>query len=77
MEREALQKELQNIIETGDDALLEALHEVAKDYDESFELSEEELKELDRRREEYLSGKGKSYTWAEAMEIVRQRTSAR
>ena len=72
METEAMRKELLTLIERGDNTLLEAIYEVVKDYNESFELSEEELKELDRRRERYLSGESKSYTWEEAKEIIRQ-----
>ncbi len=69
MEREALQKELQNIIANGDDNLLETLCEVAKEYNQ---MPEERMRLVLQERENYLNGKGKSYTWEEAKAIVRK-----
>lgn len=68
MEREALQKELLNIIANCDDVLLETLRDVAKEYNE---IPEERMKLILQERENYYNGKGKSYSWEEAKAIVR------
>ena len=69
MEREALQKELQNIITNGDDNLLETLCEVAKEYSE---MPEERMRLILQERENYINVKEKSYSWEEAKAIVRK-----
>ena len=72
METETMRKELQNIIANGNDELIARLYDAAKEYSDGFKLPEEELKELNRRRERYLSGESKSYTWEESKQLIRQ-----
>ncbi|MDQ2752908.1 MAG: hypothetical protein M3R72_07780 [Bacteroidota bacterium] len=49
---------MQNIIKNGDDALLETLCEVAKEYKE---IPEENVRLILQERENYLNGKEKLY----------------
>ena len=65
--------ELKNLIsesvKSADIGLLQYIAEAIKNYDlnkspESV-LTKAQIKELDRRRERYLAGEGKSYTWDE------------
>lgn len=72
METDIMRKELQNMIANGDDELIADLYDIAKEYNDNFRLSDEEMKELDKRRERYLSGESKSSTWEEAKQAIRQ-----
>jgi len=40
------------------------------DYD--FEMTEEDIKELDERRRKRLSGESKPYTWEEAKALLKK-----
>lgn len=70
METEAIGKELLEAIDNSDDDLLEKIQEVIKEHNE---IPEEQMKLIMKERENYLNGKGKSYSWEEAKEIVRSR----
>ena len=72
METEIMRKELREAIDNGDDALVEAIYEMLKDY-ETDEITEEEIKELDELRRKRISGESKTFTWEEAKEIIQQR----
>ena len=70
METEAIRKELREIIDNGDDDLLQKIFEVIKEHNQ---IPEERMKIIMQEREEYLNGKGKSYSWEEAKAIVRSK----
>lgn len=57
---------LQAYIDQADDRLVKMLFAVAKEYMEDYEnieLSEDDLKLLEERRNNRLSGKSKTYNW--------------
>lgn len=64
-----LKKKLTKAInEIEDEQFLEALHTIvsSKQEDEMiYELSAAQKKELDKRKANHLSGKSRSYSWAE------------
>lgn len=70
METEAMRKELRELIETGNDALIASLYEAVKDYDD---IPEDRMRLIMQEREDYINGKGTSYSWEEAKAIVRSR----
>ena len=41
-----------------------------EEYEDNYEFSKEEIAELEKDREEYLRGEGKSYTWEEVKAII-------
>ncbi len=60
-------------IESGDDKLLKLLFALAKEYvedDDSFEFTEDELKALEQRRDDRISGKSKTYSWDDAKKAI-------
>jgi hypothetical protein len=68
-----IKQKLQEYIESGDEKLLKLMYAVAKEYkedDSDSSLDDEEIRMLEERRAEYLRGKGKSYTWEEAKDII-------
>jgi putative addiction module component (TIGR02574 family) len=73
MESVTIKEKLQEYIESGDEKLLKLMYAVAKEYvedEDEYELTEEQIAELDRRRESWLSGESKGYTWEEAKKII-------
>ena len=64
-----LKKKLNKAINEIDDTqFLEALHTIVSSKQEEeliYELSTEQKKELDKRKANHLSGKSRSYSWAE------------
>ena len=72
METTDLRAALHQYIDEGDDKLLRMLYAVAKEYneEEEYEFTEEEIKELDEKVEEWRRGETKAYTWEEAKEII-------
>jgi hypothetical protein len=54
------------------------MYAVAKEYTEEedeFELTEEQVNELDRRKEAWLKGDNAGHTWADAKEVIVGRKS--
>lgn len=78
MEQILLREKLYDIIESGDKDLLESLYAFATDHranavnvmEDNPEFTQTELKEFERRREEFLSGKGISYSWDQVKEMI-------
>ena len=68
-----IRKKLINYLESADEKKVKAVYTIFKDEIEenSFQLSEEQIKILDNEREKHLSGKNKSYTWDDAKKIIR------
>ena len=73
MESVILKEKLQEYIDMGDDKLLKLMYAVAKEYieiEDEYELTEEQVAELDARREKRISGESKGYSWDEAKKII-------
>ena len=73
MESLVIKEKLQEYINLGDDKLLKLMYAVAKEYTEigdEYELTEEQIAEIDRRREKFMNGESKGYTWDEAKKII-------
>ena len=73
MENVMIKEKLQQYIDSGDEKLLKLMYAVAREYTEEedeYELTEEQIVELDRRRESWLSGESKGYSWEEAKKII-------
>jgi putative addiction module component (TIGR02574 family) len=76
MEVVTLKKIIEKSLDTNDKHLLEQLVEVIENYNRNpneIRLSEEQLKELDRRRKEYLSGKSETFSWEEIKQELREK----
>jgi hypothetical protein len=70
---ESLKEKLQEYINTGDDKLLKLLYAVAKEYthnEDEYELTDDQIAELDLRRERSFSGASKGYSWTEARKVI-------
>ncbi len=67
-----IKEKLYSYIDSGDEKLLKLLYAVAKEYSEvnEYELTEHEIRELDRRREMRLSGDSKGYSWNDAKKLI-------
>lgn len=62
MENILIKEELQKYIDAGDEKLLRLMYAVAKEYtetDDEYELNDEQIVELDRRRSMRVSGESK------------------
>ena len=73
MESVIIKEKLQEYINCGDDKLLKLMYAVAKEYtemDEDYELTEEQIMELDRRREKCINGESKGYSWSQVKKII-------
>jgi hypothetical protein len=72
MEVLIIKEQLHNVVESGDKKLLHLMYALAKEYNnkQENEFTNTELKEFETRRENHLNGTSKSYTWAEAKEII-------
>ncbi len=60
----------QRILPTEDKHLLEEPDLILKPKNQSYELSDEDIEELDQMQKEHKSGKSKSYTVAEVRKYV-------
>ncbi len=68
----ALRKKLHNYIDSIEQEKLEAIYTVLKnDMEVDSLLTSEQKKELDLRLDEYMNEKGKSYSWNEALNIIK------
>lgn len=70
----AIRNRLLSYLADADDKKVKAIYTLLEKEiieTETFVLSDEQLAILDRERELYLSGKGKSYTRLEANQIVK------
>jgi hypothetical protein len=64
-----LKKRIQTYLEVGDDKIIKAVYTLLeaqlKATETNFEFSEEQIKELNKRRKAHTSGKSKTYTLSE------------
>jgi hypothetical protein len=72
MEALLIKGQLHNVVESGDEKLLHLMYALVKEYnnEQENEFTDAELKEFETRRENHLNGNSKSYTWAQAKEII-------
>jgi len=67
----AVKEKLHDFIEHADGKKVKAMYTlVENDIEQDYEFTDEDMKELDSRWEDYLSGKTKSYTLEESKEHV-------
>jgi len=70
----AIRSSLLSYLADADDIKIKAVYTLLeKDIEEknAFTLTDEQLEILDRERELHISGKSKSYSWAEAEQIIK------
>ena len=73
MKLAAVKEKLHDYIEHADEKKVKAMFTlVENDMEPDYEFSEAELAELDRRWENYLSGKEKSYSLEDSMSNMRK-----
>jgi len=70
MESQIVKEEIHQLINEIDDiTFLKAVQTIisakVQDNSEDYELTDEEIQIVEERREEYLKGEGKNYTWEE------------
>ena len=69
----AVREKLHEYIDHADDNKVKAMFTlVENDMEPEHEFTEAELEELDKRREDYLSGKTKSIPWEESRKKIRK-----
>jgi hypothetical protein len=73
----AIRKQLINYIADADDKKIKGMYMLFEDdihnKDALFELTDEDIKILDKEREKHVQGKSKSYTWDAVKKIVRSK----
>ncbi len=73
MQTTTIRQKLHQYIDSSDEKLLKLMLALSKEYneeDEDFEFTSETIQLLDKRREDRLSGKSKTYSWEEAKDII-------
>jgi len=74
MQTTVIREKLHQYIDSSDEKLLKLMLALAKEYNDEdnfdYEFTSDEIKILDQRREDRLSGKSKTYTWEEAKDII-------
>lgn len=75
METTELKNTVIKYLENADERLLKMIKALIESYDEeggaNTALNEEQYRETDRRREEYLEDPDDTYTWEEVKENIR------
>lgn len=69
-----IRKKLINFLENADERKVKAVYTIFENEineENTFTLSEEQIKILDSEKQKHLSGKSKSYTWEDAKKIIR------
>jgi len=74
----ALKKKIHQYIDSTDDKILKVVHTIPEEHlklktKNDFELTEEDLEELDQRWDNYKKGKTKTYTLEEAKQLVNKK----
>ncbi len=74
MTSSTIRKKLMTYIADADDKKVKGLYMLVEDEitgGEKFKLSAEHLKLVEQEREKHVKGKSKSYSWAEARQMIR------
>ncbi|TAF74487.1 MAG: hypothetical protein EAZ53_08875 [Bacteroidetes bacterium] len=67
----AIQHQIINILPRVENKkILKAIHAILEQEAKPINLSQAQMDELDRREADYLSGKGKSYSWEEVEDMI-------
>jgi hypothetical protein len=64
------------IEEIDDEAFLQAVYTIVSskmEHRQEYELTDEQLQILEDRKEKYMRGEGKSYTWDEVKDRIKNR----
>ena len=61
---------IEMLLNTKKESILNKVRILLESEQEDFSLTEEQYKTIDKRREKYLKGKGKSLTWEEVEQNV-------
>lgn len=75
----AIRKKLIDYIAEADEQKVKGLYLLVEDDIQnaaSFKLSKKQISFLEEERKEYISGKGKSYSWEEAKQLIRKNRSS-
>jgi hypothetical protein len=74
MQTTVIREKLHQYIDSSDEKLLKLMLALAKEYNDDdnfdYEFTSDEIKLLDQRRTDRLSGKSKTYNWDEAKDII-------
>jgi hypothetical protein len=66
-----IKEKILDYIENADDKVLEAIYTLlSANVEDGYTLTEEQITQVEERREEYLSGKSKTYAWDEAKKMI-------
>lgn len=80
MEAITMRQRLHQYIDLGDEKLLKIMYMVAKEYNndtdeaEEYSFSSTDIRLFEERRQKRLSGESKTYSWAEAKQIITGKT---
>ena len=75
MNTTVIRRKLIDYLEIADEKKVKAVYTIFEDEingQNSFTLSETDIKILDIEREKHLSGKSESYTWEDAKKIIKR-----
>lgn len=76
MTTSAIQHQIINILPRVENKkILKAVHAILEQEAKPHQLSQAQKEELDRREADYLSGKGKSFSWEEVKSTIRKKGS--
>lgn len=68
-----LKQEIIGYLEQADDKILEAILTLVRPNIDRIQLTREQKLELSKRKKNHLSGKSKSYSWAETERMVKSK----
>ena len=70
----AIRSRLQEYLEVADSKKVKAFYTMLEteieDTLSNYPLSDEQMKEIEKRRKSYLAGKSKTYSWEEAKSMI-------
>ena len=70
MQTTHIRQKLHNYVDEGDEKLLKLMYAIAKEYNDEYEFTDEEIRIFEQRKAKRLSGESKSFSWEEAKEII-------
>ena len=65
-----IKEKIIDYIDYADDKVLEAIYILLEANMGSYTITDAQMAEVERRREDYLSGKAKMHTWEEAKKMI-------
>lgn len=74
MQTTSIRQKLHQYIDNGDDKLLKMMLAMAKEYNEDdgleYEITAEDIKILDERRQKRLNGESTTHSWTEVKKAI-------